>query len=200
VPAGALLFLIALLSADRLSLAPLSGRELAQFAANAHRQHFQGKMALDLQSDSQQLLNKWLQKKPEFSLALPASSDVPREGLPPRLEGARLVTIHHKTAVYIAYQIEAKSASLIVTPVSVALATGGVEAAFKKVSFHYYTVQDYKVVTWSVHGLTYALVSEEGNRTQRSCMVCHSAMRDRDLSDTLTPLADQKSLAKPFWQ
>jgi hypothetical protein len=82
----------------------------------------------------------------------------------------------------------------------VALATGGVEAAFKKVSFHYYTVQDYKVVTWSVHGLTYALVSEEGNRTQRSCMVCHSAMRDRDLSDTPTPLADQKSLAKPFWQ
>ena len=200
VPAGALLVLVTLLSAGRLSSAPLSGRELAQFAANTHKQHFQGKMALDLQSDSQPLLNEWLHKKSEFSLALPASSDVPRDGLPYRLEGARLVNVHNKTAVYIAYQMEANSASLIVTPASVAVATGGVEAAFKKVSFHYYTIQNYKVVTWSVHGLTYALVSEEGNRTQRSCMVCHSAMRDRDLSNTPTPLADQKSMPEPFLQ
>jgi anti-sigma factor RsiW len=200
VPAGALLVLIALLSAGRLSPAQLSGRELAQFAANTHQQHFQGKMALDLQSDSQQVLNEWLHDKSEFSLALPASSDVPREGLPYRIEGARLVKIHNKTAAYIAYRTGAHPASLVVTPVSAAVATGGVEAAFNKVTFHYYTIQNYKVVTWSVHGLTYALVSEEGNRTQRSCMVCHSAMGDRDLSDTPTPLADQKNTTETILQ
>jgi hypothetical protein len=32
-------------------------------------------------------------------------------------------------------------------------------------------VQGYKVVTWSIHGLTYGLVSREGNQTQQSCMV-----------------------------
>jgi hypothetical protein len=46
-----------------------------------------------------------------------------------------------------------------------------------------------------VNGLTYALVSEEGNDTQKSCMVCHSAMRDRDLSHTPTPLRQQSSNA-----
>jgi anti-sigma factor RsiW len=199
VPAGALLVLIALVSAGR-SRAQLSGMELAEFAANAHQQHFQRKMALDLRSDSQQVLNEWLHAKSEFPLALPASSDVPREGLPYRLEGARMVNIRDKTAAYIAYRTGANPASLVVTPVSAAVATGGVEAAFNKVTFHYYTIHDYKVVTWSVHGLTYALVSEEGNKTQRSCMVCHSEMRDRDLSDTPTPLADQKSWAEPILQ
>jgi anti-sigma factor RsiW len=199
VPAGAPLVLIALLSAGRSS-AQLSGRELAQFAAHTHQQHFQGEIVLDLQSDSQQLLNEWLHDKSELSLALPDSSDVPREGLPYRIEGARLVKVHNKTAAYIAYRTGANPASLVVTPVSAAVATGGVEAAFNKVTFHYYTIQNYKVVTWSIHGLTYALVSEEGNKTQRSCMVCHSAMRDRNLSDTPTPLADQKSMAAPILQ
>ena len=89
---------------------------------------------------------------------------------------------------------------LIISPVSVAVASGGAEVSFKKVRFHYYSIEGYKVVTWSVHGLTYALVSQEGNRTQRSCMVCHSTMRDRDLSNTPTPLADQKTIGTTYLQ
>jgi len=117
--------------------------------------------------------------------------------LPYRIEGARLIQIRQKTAAYIAYQMQADDVSLIVAPISVAVASGGVELDFKNVSFHYQMIEGYKVVTWSVHGLTYSLVSSEGNATQRSCMVCHSAMRDRDLSHTPTPLADQKNLGEP---
>ena len=91
-------------------------------------------------------------------------------------------------------------ASLVVTPDSVAIASGGVEARFKQVTFHYATVEGYKVVTWSQHGQTYALVSQEGNSTQRSCMVCHSAMRDRDLDRTPTPLQDERKAVEPFLQ
>jgi anti-sigma factor RsiW len=197
VPASALLAVVAVLSAGRASSSPLSGVELAQFAATTHKQHLAGNLALELHSDSQSLLNDWLHEKSQFSLALPASSESPREQMPYRIEGARLIRVRNNTAAYIAYRMEADPVSLIVTPLSVAVASGGFEADFKKVSFHYYTIQDYKVVTWSVHGLTYALVSGEGNNTQRSCMVCHSAMRDRDLSHTPTPLADQKNIAGP---
>jgi hypothetical protein len=73
----------------------------------------------------------------------------------------------------------------MVTPDSVAAASEGLQVDFKKVSFHYRTIEGYKVVTWSLHGLTYALVSQEGNRTQRSCMVCHSAMKERALNPLL---------------
>lgn len=200
VPAGALLVLVVVLRAGRPSTSPLSGAELAQFAANAHAHHFQGKLALEVETDSQAQLNQWLHENSQFSLALPSSSEAPEQKLMYRLEGARFVQIRNHTAAYIAYQMQADPVSLIVTPISVAVASGGVEVAFKKVSFHYYTVHDYKVVTWSVHGLTYALVSQEGNKTQRSCMVCHSTMKDRDLSHTPTPLVDRQSITESVSQ
>ena len=200
VPAGAMLLILASVSAGRFSSSPLSGSEFAQFAANTHEERLNGKLALQLETGSQTRLNEWLHEESQFALALPSSSEVPREQIPYRIEGARLIGIRNKSAVYISYQMQTDPVSLIVAPVSVAVASGGVEAAFKKVNFHYYTVQGSKVVTWSVHGLTYALVSHEGNRTQRSCMVCHSTMRDRDLSNTPTPLADQKTIGTTYLQ
>jgi hypothetical protein len=110
-----------------------------------------------------------------------------------------MVEVGGKSAAFIAYQVpsahkQTDAVSLIVAPDSVAAASGGVEVDYTKVKFHYSVVDGFKVVTWSVHGLTYALVSREGNDTQRSCMVCHSAMRDRDLSQTPTPLSQQSSV------
>jgi anti-sigma factor RsiW len=184
---------------------PLAGPQFAEFAVRTHRQHAQGDLALDVRTDSQQALNEWFKAKAEFSLVLPASPATPGEERPNRLEGARLVQVGGKTAAFIAYQMPTAqmpmaAVSLIVAPDSVAVASGGVVADFKKVSFHYATVEGYKVVTWSLHGLTYALVSQEGNRTQRSCMVCHSAMRDRDLTHTPTPLPVERSGVEPVWQ
>jgi hypothetical protein len=138
--------------------------------------------------DSHQNLNEWFKAKVPFPLALPTSLPYPGEARPYRLEGARLVPLSGKTAVYIAYQMQTGPAGLIVAPDSLAIASGGVEAKFTKVSFHYRMLEGYKVVIWSLLGKTYALVSQEGNSTQQSCMVCHSDMRDRDLTHTPTPL------------
>jgi anti-sigma factor RsiW len=189
IPAVALLIVIGLLTKiPSTSSTVLPASKFAEFAVNTHRQYTQGRLALDVLSDSQQTLNEWFKAKLQYHLALPASPVVPGEERPYRLEGARLVTVGSATAVYVAYKMQPGAASLIVTPDSVAVASGGVEANFKKVSFHYTMVEGYKVVTWSAHGLTYALVSDEGNNTQRSCMVCHSPMKDRDLRHTPTPL------------
>jgi anti-sigma factor RsiW len=182
------------------SSTPLSGPNFPEFAVNTHRQHAQGSLALDLRSDSQQMLNEWFKAKLQFSLVLPASPAAPGEERPYRLEGARLMPAGGTTAVYIAYHMQTGPVSLIVIPDSVTIASGGIEVDFKKVSFHYRTVEGYKVVTWSQHGLTYALVSQEGNSTQGSCMVCHSAMRDRDLSHTPTPLHTDGNAIEPVWQ
>ena len=189
VPALALIVIVGVLS-TRPPSSPtrLSGSQFAEFAVNTHRRHAQGILALDFRSDSQQTVNEWFKTKLPFTLALPASPAAPGEERPYRLEGARLVQVAGTNAAYIAYQMQTGPVSLVVTPDSVAVASGGVKVDYTKVSFHYRTVEGYKVVTWSLHGQTYALVSQEGNSTQRSCMVCHSAMRDRDLSSTPTPL------------
>ena len=195
VPALALTVIVGVLVTRRPSSpTPLSGPKFAEFAVSTHRQHAQGGLALEVRSDSQQTLNEWLKVRSPFSLALPASPAAPGEERPYRLEGARLVPVGGKTAVYIAYRMETGPVSLIVTPDSVAVASGGVKVDFKKVSFDYRMVEGYKVVTWSLRGRTYALVSQEGNSTQRSCMVCHSPMRDRDLSQTPTPLRTEPVL------
>lgn len=199
VPAVALMVIVGVVSTRRPSSpAPLSGPTFAEFAVRTHRQHAQKSLALDVRSNSQQTLNEWFKAKLPFALALPSPA-VPGEVRPYRLEGARLLRVGGKSAAFIAYQLQTPqlrtvAASLMVTPDSVAVASGGVEVDYKKVSFHYATVEGYKVVTWSQHGLTYALVSDEGNSTQRSCMVCHSAMRDRDLSQTPTPLRSESVL------
>jgi anti-sigma factor RsiW len=200
-PALALILIVGVLTTrPPSSPAPLSGSTFADFAVRTHRQHAQGNFALDVRSDSQQVLNEWFKAKSQFPLDLPASPAVPGEERPYRLEGARLIQVGGKPAAFIAYQMQTGLVSLMVAPDSVAVASGGVAADYKKVSFHYRTVEGYKVVTWSLHRQTYALVSQEGNSTQRSCMVCHSAMRDRDLSHTPTPLGADRNAVKPVLQ
>jgi hypothetical protein len=204
-PIALVLVLGLLITIPRSSQTPFSGGKFAEFAVNTHRQHAQGKLALALRSGSELDVNRWLKATAPFSVALPASPVEAGEERPYALEGAQLVRVGGKAAAYIAYQIKMPTlrtlaASLIVAPDSVAVASGAVQADFKKVSFHYATVDGYKVVTWSVHGLTYALVSEEGNGTQRSCMVCHSAMRDRDLSQTPAPSRLEPNVPWPLWQ
>jgi len=196
IPVLALVMIVGVLTTRKM---PLSGSRYAMIAVITHRQHAQGNLVLDVRLDSQQTLNEWLKARSPFPLDLPASPAAPGEERPYRLEGARLVPVGGKTAVYIAYQMQTGPVSLIVTPDSVARPSGGVRVDYRKVSFHYRTVQGYKVVTWSLQGKTYALVSQEGNRTQRSCMVCHSEMRDRDLSETPTPLPERKSIDR-VWQ
>ena len=210
-PIAVALVIVGLLSTRPTSpRASISGAQFAELAVRTHRQHVQGELALDIRSESLQTVNDWLKRTSPFSLVLPASPVPPEEERFYRPEGARLVRAGGQWADFIAYQIKVpesamtpsqpSAASLMVIPASVVKASGGIEARFPKVSFHYSTVDGYKVVTWSVHGLTYALVSKEGNSTQRSCMVCHSAMRDRDLSHTPSPTHAPDVAANPVTQ
>ena len=188
-----------------MSRRQLSGPEIARFAVTTHRRHAEGALPLEVQTDSEQTLNQWFNAKASFAVALPNSASVAEGHQAYQLQGARFVPIEGKNAAFITYQIPGTrtplaAVSLIIAPETVALAGGGVEAQFTNVRFHYSRLDGYKVVTWSVHGLTYALVSQEDDTTQRSCMVCHSAMRDRDLTHTSTPLGHGKESLEPVWQ
>lgn len=201
VPVAAMAMLVGVfrIRADHSPRA-LSGPEFATLAADTYRQQTDGTLALDVHAESQQQLNAWFKTKSQLAVVLPSSASMPVGEEEPRVEGARLLPISGRQgAAYVAYRMNTGPVGLVVAPDSVALASGGSVANFNRLSFHYSMVQGYKVVTWSVHGLTYGLVSREGNHTQQSCMVCHSAMRDRDLTHTPTPLPDEQIL-RPMLQ
>jgi len=201
VPAAALIAFVGILI-TRPSLSPpkVAASTFTEFAVNVHRQHAGGNLPLEVCSDSMQTVNQWLQARSQFSIALPDSPALPGDERPYQLEGARFVQLGNTRAAYIAYRVQSGPVSMIVTPDSVTVASGGVEASFPKVTFHYAMVEQHRVVTWTAHGLTYALVSQEGSHSQQSCMVCHSALRDRDLSRTPTPLNQQGAQVRPLWQ
>lgn len=194
VPVLALILVVGVYFTTHRSHRKLDGREFAELAAQTQRQYADGRLALDVRSDSQQAVNEWFKTNLPFALALPASAPLPGEPRPYRLEGARLMKVGGKKAAYIAYMLQSGPASLTVTTDSAADARGGVVVDYKKVSFHYRMVQGYRVVTWSLRGKSYALVSREGSNTQNSCMVCHSAMHDRDLSRTPPPPIHESSI------
>jgi anti-sigma factor RsiW len=201
VPLCSAVMIVAVLAGVPLSsMTALSPARYAEFAVRTHAQFEKGNLNLDVRSDSTQAVNKWLRQNVEFKVSLPASPGTPGEKRPFDLKGASVVHVGRRRAAFIAYQMDSGPASLMIAPYAIAVSSGGVEARFKKVTFHYRMVDGFKVVTWSQHGLTYALVSQEGTRTQKSCMVCHSAMRDRDLTNTPAPLDGEGSSIRSYLQ
>jgi hypothetical protein len=77
--------------------------------------------------------------------------------------------------------------SLLITSEQTARPRGGEEIVAKGLTFHYDSINGFKVITWSDRGLTYALVSDLEERGQQSCIVCHQGTRDQDFIEGLKP-------------
>ncbi|MGH9827857.1 MAG: hypothetical protein ACREDR_31950, partial [Blastocatellia bacterium] len=84
------------------------------------------------------------------------------------------------------YKMRQQPISLLVTADAVAPPSRGEEIVSKGITFHYDSINDLKVITWSHQGLTYALVSNLEERGQQSCMVCHQGTKDKDFLEDLS--------------
>jgi anti-sigma factor RsiW len=87
------------------------------------------------------------------------------------------VSYRGSPAALIIYEKQKDRISLLVAS-SQSAAVAGDEVRSGALTFHYRTDQGFKVVTWSNHGLTYALVSSVPGSARESCMVCHQSMAD----------------------
>lgn len=181
---------------------PPADPQIAELAVATHRQYAHGDLPLALHTDSPQVLNAWLQSNAQLAVFMPASTAGSLDEVAYHLEGARLLPFGSATAAYVAYQANTSdlpaTVSLMVTPAVAGLASGGMEIDFPKVSFHYSNLDGYRVVSWSVHGMTYALVSQEDMKTQHSCLVCHSS-KDPEL-DRVPLRHTQGDSVPPFQQ
>jgi mycothiol system anti-sigma-R factor len=153
--------------------ASASLRELADASVEQHRKLAQGLLPLDIARVSPKDAERWFSAKLSFNVTLP---ELKSEHL--NFLGGRISHLRDIDVAALEYQVDGKNVSLFVIPAEEYQRLGlREEPKFKLVNR-----SGYDVITWSSHGVAYALVSEIGGR---SCTVCHSP--DERLDVTLKP-------------
>jgi mycothiol system anti-sigma-R factor len=169
---------------------PLIPRILRQSNANtyietaiaAHRSFLNGSLPLEIQSDSPSVVAAWFAGKVPFHFRLPRSPQEPGHGQIYRLTGGRLVNYKGGYAALVGYQMQQQKISLLVSSSSSAVAAGGEEVPSGGIVFHYNKQASFNIITWSNHGLTYALVSSLRASGRQSCLVCHQDIAEGHFS------------------
>ena len=169
-----------------LTLVPTVVRqaEAATFidAAVTNYRAYQGnQLPLEIRSNSPEAVTAWFAGKVPFQFRLPSSQSPPGEHRVYALTGARLVKFKNENAALVSYQMKEESISLLIASDKSAVAAGGDEIRSGGLTFHYNIRTGLNVITWSTHGITYALVSSIHGSAQHSCLVCHQNMADQNV-------------------
>jgi|HubBroStandDraft_6_1064221.scaffolds.fasta_scaffold320484_1 anti-sigma factor RsiW len=148
-------------------------------AVGTHRSYLNGNVPPGLQSSSPEAVTAWLAGKVPFYFRLPAAESAPEVKPAYRLTGASLVNYNGRPAALVTYETQNGKISLMAVPSESAVVAGGDNVRFGKLTFHYRNDSGFRVITWSNHGLSYALVSSVAGPARASCLVCHQNIADR---------------------
>jgi mycothiol system anti-sigma-R factor len=155
--------------------------DYVEAASQIHRSYLSGVLPLQYRSRSPEVITAWLAGKTPFRFQLPASQSVPNSRPVYWLTGARLVSYKGSPAALVAYETPTEKISLVISSSRSAAVGGGEEVRSGGLTFHYRKGANSQVITWTNHGLTYALVSSLTGSPQHSCLVCHQDMADQNL-------------------
>ncbi len=147
--------------------------EYIQAAAEIHRSYVAGDLPLQCRSNSPGKVTAWFADKTPFHFELPTSHPAINGKSVYWLTGARMVNYKGRPTAFVAYETQTEKVSLLVAPADLAVAAGGQVIKAGDLMFHYRTEANFEVITWSNHGLTYALWSSPLGSAQHSSMVCH---------------------------
>ena len=149
-------------------------------AVAAHRGSLNGGLPVEIKSESPSVVTAWFAGKVPFNFRLPSSTGEAGHEQLYRLTGGRLVNYKGGYAALVSYQMQQQKISLLVSSSKSAVAAGGEVVPSRGIVFHYSKQEGFAVITWSNHGLTYALVSSLPDSGRQSCMVCHQNMANGD--------------------
>ena len=147
-------------------------------AVAAHRSYLDGDHPPQLRSSSPELVTAWFTDKVPFHFRLPNPQSGPNATPAYRLTAAGLVNYNGNPAALVTYEKGNQTVSLLVASSKSAVVAGGDEVPFGALTFHYRRENGFNVITWSNHGLSYALVSDVSGSARESCLVCHQNMTD----------------------
>jgi anti-sigma factor RsiW len=175
--AVALLTLLAFLSIPPM-VQRVRANAFVETAAETHHSYLEGNLPMEIHTSSAAEVTAWFARKVPFHFQLPESQQTASGPQTYRLMGARLVNFRGAYAALTTYEMQDQKISLLVVSENSARAEGGEGIQSDHLSFHYHSIGSSNVITWSNHGLTYALVSSLPGSAQQSCLVCHQDMAD----------------------
>lgn len=157
----------------------------AALAVDTHLRRERGQLPLEVRSEVAGEVSRFFEGRVPFHLTLPDYPAVPGEKKPYHLEGGRLVAYGGDYAAYVAYRMDERPISLLVTTADRVRPEGGETVVQGGITFHLESVLGLKVITWTDKGLTYALASDLAVTGNRSCMVCHGSAKERRMFEGL---------------
>jgi len=176
-PAAAVLALCLVIVPDTVRHVQAGG--YVEAAVETHRNFLNGSLPSGLQSNSPEAVTAWFAGRVPFTFRLPVAESVSRENPAYRLTGAALVNYKGSPAALVMYETQNDKITLLVDSDSSAVVADGDEVRSGKLTFHYHNESNFRVITWTNHGLSYALVSSVSGPPRASCLVCHQNMADR---------------------
>jgi hypothetical protein len=153
--------------------------DYVETAVVEHRSYLNGSLPIGFQCGSPELVTTWFAGKVPFDFHLPAAESDAESKPAYRLTGASVVSYKGDPAALVRYETDNEKISLLVVSSKSAVIAAGDEVRFGKLTFHYHTTAGFRVITWSNHGLSYALVSSVSGPARESCLVCHQSMTDK---------------------
>jgi hypothetical protein len=147
-------------------------------ALTNHNRYLHGEVGPGIRTKSPEAVTAWFADKVPFQFRLPSSEAALQANPTYELAGASLVQYRGIPAAMVVYEAPSGTVSLLVESSKAAVVAGGAVSHYGALMFHYRNEGRFKVITWSAHNLTYALVSSIASSAQASCMVCHQSMAD----------------------
>jgi anti-sigma factor RsiW len=163
-----------------LMLQRVRAADYVDTAVSTHRNYLEGKLPLEFNSDSADEIAAWFAGKVPFQFQLPASQLGANADPAFRLSGGRVVSFRGGHAAMVTYHSQREEISLLVASSKSAPAAGGDALRSNGLVFYFTSKGGFNVVTWTNHGLTYALVSSLHGSAQHSCLVCHENFANSD--------------------
>ena len=155
--------------------------DFVEAATEIHRSYLDGDLPLQCRSRSPEVVTDWFAGKTPFHFRLPISQSAPKGKEFYWLIGARLVSYKGHPTALVAYETLTEKITLLVASSKSVAVAGGEQLQSGSLTFHYRSEANLEVITWTNHGLSYALVASLTGSPQHSCLVCHQNMADQNL-------------------
>jgi hypothetical protein len=174
-----------------------NARSFVESAIVAHRGLMNASLALDVRSESPDVVSAWFASRVHFPFRMPnagiASNDTARYAL----AGGRLTTFEGEPAALLSFhmpEMPNDTITLLIASGKKAEASGGNVTYSSGISFHSTDQDDLHVVTWEKQQLVYALIfsNKVANMTnKRSCSSCHEGAAPSSSTASLRYLHSQ---------